>query len=76
MGGEWVSDYNLGDETTYRSQPTCVICPEGDLGGKYYYLGDRWGGGGERLFFKSEYVLFTPHFPRRPGRLSIEWSGR
>lgn len=71
MGGEWSERYNLGDETTYRSQPTCVICPEGDLGGKYYYLGDRWGGGGEN-YFKSEYVLLPLTF-HEDGRLSIEW---
>lgn len=71
MDGVWSERYNLGDETTYRSQPTCVICPEGDLGGKYYYLGDRWGGGGEN-YFKSEYVLLPLTF-HEDGKLSLEW---
>lgn len=71
MDGEWSERFNLGDETTYRSQPTCVICPENDLGGKYYYLGDRWGGGGEN-YFKSEYVLL-PLTIHEDGRLSLEW---
>lgn len=52
IDGDWSMLKNIGDDTTYRSQPTCVL----EVNNKYYYLGDRWGGGGEK-YFDSSYVL-------------------
>lgn len=61
--GDWSLRYNLGDDTTYRSQPTCVIPKENIATGEkeYWYLGDRWGGSKE-LYFNSEYVLLPLRF--------------
>lgn len=40
MEGSWSEIFDFGNETTERSQPTCVL----PFGNQYLYIGDRWGG--------------------------------
>lgn len=53
MEGEWSMLREIGDETTYHSQPAFLL----EHDGKYLYFGDRWGGNGER-YFASSYVVY------------------
>jgi len=63
IDGDWSPRRDLGDRTTYRSQPTCVIPKKNRDTGElvYWYLGDRWGGGGS-AYFQSEYVMLPLRF--------------
>lgn len=69
----WSERFYLGDETTYKSQPTGVITKKNQISGKeeYWYLGDRWGGCGE-AYFQSEYVLLPLIFFSDTS-LKLEW---
>ena len=53
MEGRWSTLAEIGDETTYRSQPAFIL----NLNGQILYWGDRWGGDGE-AYFKSGYVVY------------------
>jgi hypothetical protein len=44
MESDWSELRDFGDETTYRSQPTAVLCLEVNGKTQYIYIGDRWGG--------------------------------
>lgn len=72
LDGTWTPRHPFGDQTTYRSQPTWVLSLyNADTGeDTYWYLGDRWGGGGER-YFRSQYVLLPIEFSN--GEPSIAW---
>ena len=52
IAGRWSPLRNIADETTYHSQSAFVLPVDGTL----YYVGDRWGGGGEK-YFDSTYVI-------------------
>ena len=52
IDGDWSDLCDFGDETTYRSQPAFVLQKDG----KDIYIGDRWGGGGEK-YFTSTYIV-------------------
>ena len=51
--GRWSDLMEIGDETTYQSQAAFIL----EKDGKYYYVGDRWGGDGEK-YFESSYVVY------------------
>ena len=73
LTGEWAIRRNLGNETTFHSQPTWVLpvynAEKDDF--NYWYLGDRWGGKGR--YFESQYVASSPwRFVGDTG-LSLEW---
>ncbi len=51
--GRWSMLTEIGDETTYRSQPAFILQKDG----RVLYYGDRWGGGGEK-YFTSSYVIY------------------
>ena len=53
MEGDWSTLTEIGDETTYQSQPAFVI----HWNGRVLYYGDRWGGDGSR-YFESGYVVY------------------
>ena len=53
MGGRWSALRDIGDETTYHSQPAFILQKDG----KVLYFGDRWGGNGEK-YFESGYVVY------------------
>lgn len=44
IAGPWSDLKNIGDNTTYRSQPTYVIAVQGCQTTTYVYAGDRWDG--------------------------------
>lgn len=69
----WSKRFELGDETTYQSQPTGVIRMYNPALNttQYWYLGDRWGGCGE-AYFQSEYVLLPLIFSSDTD-LHLEW---
>ena len=49
----------IGDETTYRSQPAFIITLAGKSKTSYIYAGDRWNGND---YFDSRYVFFPLKF--------------
>lgn len=53
MEGRWSTLTEIGDETTYQSQPAFIIHKDDRI----LYFGDRWGGGGEK-YFESGYVVY------------------
>lgn len=73
MDGTWSALRDFGDETTYRSQSAFVLTlPGADGKNRYYYVGDRWGGGGE-AYFRSTYVVLEIQFNEN-GEPYIEYS--
>ena len=60
----WSTLFDFGDDTTYHSQPTSVLCLEINGKTQYIYIGDRWGGnqwdGKDMEYFK--YVNSTYYF--------------
>lgn len=53
MEGRWSRLAEIGDETTYGSQPSFLLQKDG----RVLYFGDRWGGDGEK-YFTSSYVIY------------------
>lgn len=53
MEGDWSTLTEIGDATTYQSQPAFII----HWNGRVLYYGDRWGGDGEK-YFESGYVIY------------------
>ena len=53
MEGQWSCLTEIGDETTYGSQPAFILQKDGQV----LYFGDRWGGDGEK-YFTSSYVIY------------------
>lgn len=53
MEGRWSRLAEIGDETTYGSQPAFLLQKDG----RVLYFGDRWGGDGEK-YFTSSYVIY------------------
>jgi len=73
LASGWSELYNLGDSTTYKSQPTFIMPVQGTKGTSYLYMGDRWAGawGGKvndsqyvwlPLIFRSDTVLELPYY--------------
>ena len=59
LTGRWSSLRELGDETTYRSQPAFILPVSGESGTEYLYVGDRWCA---ENYPESTYVFFTLGF--------------
>lgn len=53
MEGKWSMLHEIGDSTTYLSQPAFIIRRNDNI----LYYGDRWGGDGEK-YFESGYVIY------------------
>ena len=51
----------VGDETTYRSQAAFLMAVDTKDGQKLLYIGDRWGGKGEK-YFESTYTWYPLEF--------------
>jgi len=49
----------IGDETTYRSQPAFILPIEGSKQTSYIYVGDRWDA---KDYFNSRYLFFPLEF--------------
>lgn len=71
LDGAWHARRNLGDNTTYRSQPTWVLPVEKDGETTYWYIGDRWGGEGN--YHLSEYVALPLSF-EEDGQVLLQWT--
>ncbi|MEG0014920.1 MAG: family 43 glycosylhydrolase [Cellulosilyticaceae bacterium] len=69
IDGRWSNLRNIGDETTYRSQPTCVMDIDKEKD-QYLYIGDRWGG--TEGYFESSYVLLPLVFDEE-GNMSMAY---
>ena len=65
MEGRWSSLKDIGDATTYHSQPAFILQRDG----KVLYFGDRWGGGGEK-YFTSGYVVYP--LTEKNGELTMQ----
>lgn len=63
IDGKWSLLKNFGDETTFKSQPAFVMPITQNGEEKFYYFGDRWGGGGEK-YFNSTYVVLEIKFDK------------
>lgn len=53
INGVWSDLMDIGDETTFNSQPAFILPYKDQL----LYFGDRWGGEAEN-YFKSGYVVY------------------
>ena len=58
LASGWSQLYNLGNSTTYRSQPTFIIPVQGSSGTSYLYMGDRWAGAWGGKVNDSQYLNF------------------
>lgn len=68
----WSSMINIGDSTTYHSQPTYVISIQGNNGTSYLYAGDRWAGAWSGPYLTSSYVWLPLSFPSNTS-MSFSW---
>lgn len=57
--GPWSELINIGDETTFRTQPTYIITIEGSKETSYLYVGDRWD---PKQYFNSKYIFLPLSF--------------
>ena len=67
MEGRWSSLTEIGDSTTYRSQPAFIL----QHAGRVLYFGDRWGGNGEK-YFESGYVVYP--LIEKDGKLTMQYA--
>ncbi|WP_407636665.1 RICIN domain-containing protein [Acetivibrio cellulolyticus] len=58
----WSSLYNLGNSTTYNSQPAFIIPVQSSTGTEYLYTGDRWAGAWDGKVNDSQYVWLPLEF--------------
>ncbi|HOQ38278.1 MAG TPA: RICIN domain-containing protein [Acetivibrio sp.] len=62
LASGWSSLYNLGNSTTYNSQPAYIIAVQGTEGTSYLYTGDRWAGAWGGKVNDSQYVWLPLEF--------------
>jgi hypothetical protein len=62
LSGGWSSLNNLGNSTTYRSQPAFIIPVQGSSTTTYLYTGDRWAGAWDGPVMDSKYVWLPLKF--------------
>ena len=70
MEGNWSMLREIGDETTFASQPAFILPLNGQAGTEYLYVGDRWNG---KNYHDSRYI-FLPIRCLQRGRLVLEWA--
>ncbi len=59
----WSSLINIGNSTTFYSQPAYVVTMTGTSGTNYLYMGDRWAGAWDDKVNDSRYVWAPLEFP-------------
>ncbi len=59
--GRWSCLRNIGDETTYHSQPAFIVKIKGSEETTYLYVGDRWDG---KNYHNSRYIILPIHFDK------------
>ncbi|GIG88576.1 beta-xylosidase [Plantactinospora endophytica] len=72
ISGPWTGWTNVGDSTTFRSQPTFVLPIQGSSTTSYLYLGDRWAGAWNGPVNDSQYVWLPITFPSSTS-MSLNW---
>ncbi|GAA0910141.1 RICIN domain-containing protein [Virgisporangium ochraceum] len=73
IAGPWSAFTNVGDGTTFSSQPTFVLPVQGSQTTSYLYLGDRWAGAWGGPVNDSQYVWLPIGFPSATS-MSLSWS--
>ena len=73
IAGPWSAFTNVGDGTTFGSQPTFVLPVQGSQTTSYLYLGDRWAGAWGGPVNDSQYVWLPISFPSATS-MSMTWS--
>ncbi|MEU4690382.1 RICIN domain-containing protein [Actinoplanes sp. NPDC023714] len=68
ISGPWTGWANVGDGTTFRSQPTFVL----QVGNSFLYLGDRWAGAWGGQVNDSSYVWLPISFPSATS-MTLTW---
>lgn len=59
MEGRWSTLTDIGDSTTYRTQPAFILPVEKEGKTVYYYVADRWNG---KDYHDSRYVILPLGF--------------
>ena len=72
IAGPWTTFANVGDATTFGSQPTFVLPIQGKSTTSYLYLGDRWAGAWNEPVNNSQYVWLPIAFPTST-TMSLSW---
>jgi hypothetical protein len=72
ISGPWTGWTNVGDATTYRSQPTFVLPIQGTSTTSYLYMGDRWAGAWNGPVNDSQYVWLPITFPTTTS-MTLTW---
>ncbi|MDP4183304.1 MAG: RICIN domain-containing protein [Bacillota bacterium] len=62
LSSGWSTLTNLGDSTTYNSQPAYIIAIQGAAQTSYLYTGDRWAGAWGGKVNDSQYVWLPLEF--------------
>ena len=71
----WSKLMNLGDASTYRSQPAFIYPVEGSKKTSFLYTGDRWGPAFGASVADSQYVWLPLRFDSA-NLISLEWYDR
>jgi hypothetical protein len=71
--GPWTGWTDVGNSTTFDSQPACVLPVQGTSATSYLYLGDRWAGAWGGPANDSRYVWLPIAFPSDTS-MSLSWS--
>ena len=70
MEGRWSTLTDIGDSTTYRTQPAFILPVEKVGKTVYYYVADRWNG---KDYHDSRYVILPLGFTE-DGRPVMEYT--
>lgn len=73
ISGPWSGWTNVGNGTTFSSQPTYVLPIQGTSTTSYLYMGDRWAGAWGGPVNDSQYVWLPITFPSNTS-MSLSWS--
>ncbi|MEU4540830.1 RICIN domain-containing protein [Streptosporangium sp. NPDC023825] len=73
VSGPWSGWTNVGDGTTFGSQPAYVLPVQGTSTTSYLYMGDRWAGAWGGPVNDSQYVWLPITFPSATS-MSLSWS--
>jgi hypothetical protein len=73
ISGPWTGWTNVGNGTTFSSQPTYVLPIQGTSTTSYLYMGDRWAGAWGGPVNDSQYVWLPIGFPSNTS-MSLSWS--
>lgn len=72
ISGPWSGWTDVGDSTTFGSQPAYVLPVQGTSGTSYLYMGDRWAGAWSGPVNDSRYVWLPITFPSSTS-MSLSW---